>query len=82
MKIIAFGASSSNDSINKKLATYAASLVKNAEVEILDLNDFQIPLFSIDVEKETGKHALAQSFLDKINIKRIPNKKVKLLRVI
>ena len=67
MKIIAFGASSSNDSINKKLATYAASLFKNAEVEILDLNDFQIPLFSVDVEKETGKHAVAQAFLDKIN---------------
>jgi NAD(P)H-dependent FMN reductase len=30
MKIIAFGASTSNNSINKKLATYAASLFENA----------------------------------------------------
>ena len=66
MKIIAFGASPSKNSINKKLAAYAADLFENAEVEVLDLNDFQMPLFSVDVEKETGKHALAQEFLDKI----------------
>ena len=66
MKIIAFGASPSKNSINKKLAAYAADLFENAEVEVLDLNDFQMPLFSVDVEKEIGKHSLAQEFLDKI----------------
>jgi NAD(P)H-dependent FMN reductase len=40
MKIIAFGASPSKNSINKKLATYAAHLFEN-EVEVLDLNDFK-----------------------------------------
>lgn len=66
MKIIAFGGSPSKNSINKKLATYAASLFENAEVEVLDLNDFQMPLFSVDVEKEIGQHPLAKNFLDKI----------------
>lgn len=66
MKIIAFGASPSKNSINKKLATYAAHLFENAEVEILDLNDFQMPIFSVDIEKEIGQHPLAQAFLDKI----------------
>lgn len=66
MKIIAFGGSPSKNSINKKLATYAASLFENAEVEVLDLNDFQMPLFSVDIEKEIGQHPLAQAFLDKI----------------
>ena len=66
MKVIAFGASPSKNSINKKLATYAAHIFENVEVEILDLNDFQMPLFSVDVEKEIGKHSLAQAFLDKI----------------
>tara|TARA_R110000868_G_scaffold292522_2_gene553011 strand:+ start:1206 stop:1727 length:522 start_codon:yes stop_codon:yes gene_type:complete len=66
MKIIAFGASPSKNSINKKLATYAASLFENAEVEMLDLNDFQMPLFSVDIEVEIGHHPLAQAFLDKI----------------
>jgi NAD(P)H-dependent FMN reductase len=31
MKILAFGASSSKKSINKKLATYAASLFENGK---------------------------------------------------
>ena len=66
MKIIAFGASPSKNSINKKLATYAAHLFENGEVEVLDLNNFQMPLFSVDVEKEIGHHTLAQAFLDKI----------------
>ncbi|MBU2060849.1 MAG: NAD(P)H-dependent oxidoreductase [Bacteroidetes bacterium] len=66
MKIVAFGASPSKNSINKKLATYAASLFENAEVEVLDLNDFSMPIFSIDVEEGIGQHALAQSFLDKM----------------
>ena len=64
-KIIAFGASSSKESINKKLATYTASLFNNAEVEILDLNDFEMPVYSVDKE-ENGFPKEAQAFLDKI----------------
>lgn len=66
MKILAFAASSSSQSINKKLATYAAKLLANVEVEILDLNDFEIPLFSQDKEAEIGKPELAIKFLSKI----------------
>ncbi|MCG9792392.1 NADPH-dependent FMN reductase [Flavobacterium algicola] len=66
MKILAFGASSSKNSINKKLATYAASLIDNVEIEVLDLNDYLMPIFSIEVEEGVGQHLLAQSFLDKI----------------
>ena len=67
MKIIAFAGSNNQHSINKKLAIYAASLFDNAEVEILDLNDFQMPLFSVDVEKEIDQHPLAKAFLAKIS---------------
>lgn len=66
MKIIAFAGSNSKNSINKKLVTYAASLFKNAEVEIVDLNDFEMPLFGVDVEMEIGQHQLAKSFIDKM----------------
>lgn len=66
MKIIAFGGSNSSHSINKKLATYASGLFPDADVEILDLNDFAMPLFSVDIEKEIGQHPKAQAFLDKI----------------
>jgi chromate reductase len=41
MKIIAFAGSNSRNSINKKLVTYASTLFTGAQVEILDLNDFE-----------------------------------------
>lgn len=66
MKIIAFGGSNSQHSINKRLATYTSSLFENAEVEVLDLNDFEMPIFSVDTEKEIGQHELAKAFLAKI----------------
>ena len=66
MKIIAFAGSPSKKSINKKLAVYAAALFDNAEVEVLDLNDYQMPLFSVDIEEEIGQHELAKAFLAKI----------------
>lgn len=64
-KIIAFGASTSKNSINKKLASYTAHLFQNTTVEILDLNDFEMPLFSIDKEVDDFPKE-AQNFLDKI----------------
>lgn len=65
-KILAFGASSSRNSINKQLATYAASLFQDATIEVLDLNDYEMPIYSIDKEKETGIHPLAINFYNKI----------------
>ena len=66
-KIIAFAASSSRRSINRQLVTYAAGLLRNAEVEILDLNDYELPLFSVDREDELGQPELARAFLRKIS---------------
>ena len=65
-KIIAIGASNSKKSINKQFATYAANQASGAEVEVLDLNDFPLPLYGIDHELAEGIPANAQSFLDKI----------------
>jgi chromate reductase len=66
MKLLAFAASSSRKSINKQLVTYAASLVDGAEVEVLDLNDYELPLFSEDREEELGHPELEKAFLAKI----------------
>ena len=65
-KIIAFGASSSKNSINKQLATYTANQFQNASIEILDLNDYEMPVFSVDKQAENGIHPLAQEFYAKI----------------
>ncbi|WP_299808465.1 NADPH-dependent FMN reductase [uncultured Shewanella sp.] len=66
MKLLAFAASSSSKSINKQLATYAASLVDGADVEILDINDYEMPIFSQDREEELGQPEQAQKFFAKI----------------
>ncbi len=51
-KILVFGASSSKTSINKQLAVYVASKMKDIEVNAIDLNDFEMPIFSVDKEVE------------------------------
>jgi len=67
MKLLAFAGSSSTQSINKKLVTYAAGLFDaETETEILDLNDYELPLFSVDREKLIGQPPVARQFLDKI----------------
>ncbi len=53
-KIMTLGGSSSKNSINKQLAAYVGSLVHGAEVINVDLNDYPLPLFSVDLEKEQG----------------------------
>ncbi|MGD8350694.1 MAG: NAD(P)H-dependent oxidoreductase, partial [Gammaproteobacteria bacterium] len=64
--VIAFAASSSSRSINKRLVTWACGFLDDAEVEILDLNDYELPLFSVDREDELGQPEPAQAFLRKI----------------
>jgi len=66
MKVLAFAATSSSKSINKQLASYATSLLDGVETEILDINDYELPLFSEDKEHELGQPALAKQFLNKI----------------
>ncbi|NNL80326.1 MAG: NAD(P)H-dependent oxidoreductase, partial [Flavobacteriaceae bacterium] len=65
-KIIAFGGSNSKTSINKKLAALAGSKVVGANCEVLDLNDFDLALYSIDLENEQGIPEAAITFLNHI----------------
>ncbi|QRM90049.1 NADPH-dependent FMN reductase [Lacinutrix sp. WUR7] len=65
-KIIAFAGSNSKESINKQLAIYAANLVEDANVDVLDLNDFELPLYGIDLETAHGIPENAKAFLEKI----------------
>lgn len=62
MKILAFGASSSSTSINQQLATFTANQIEGAEITILDLNDFEMPIYSTDKEKDSGIPELAKAF--------------------
>ena len=62
MKILAIGTSSSKQSINRALATYAAGLVADAKVETVDINDYEMPLFSSDRETTLGSPPEARDF--------------------
>lgn len=66
MKIIAFAATNHSKSINKQLVEYAASLLTKVEIEIIDLNDYELPLYGQDKEAELGHPELAKAFIEKI----------------
>ena len=65
-QIIAFAGSNSKNSINKQLVEYTSTLVNNVEVNLLDLNDFDLPLYGIDLENEKGIPENAHKFLNLI----------------
>lgn len=53
-KVLAFAGSTSSTSINKQLATYAATLLDGASYDVIDLGDYNIPLYTIDEEQQNG----------------------------
>ncbi len=72
MKILAFAATSSKNSINKKLIGYASRLLEedlglDAIVETIDLNDYEMPIYSVDRQEEGGIPEAAQHFFDRIS---------------
>ena len=71
MKVLAFAASNSRRSINKKLVIHAAEVLSaevfpEAEVRVIDLNDYELPIYSIDREQADGIPAPAQELFDAI----------------
>ena len=53
-KLLAFAGSTSRKSINQSFVTYAASQLTAFEVTVIRLLDFEMPLFSVDVQEEDG----------------------------
>lgn len=66
MIIKAFAGSNSSTSINKQLVTYASSLLNEHKIEILDLNDYSVPTFDIDIEKNEGFSNDVKAFYEKL----------------
>lgn len=66
MHIIAFAASNHKTSINQQLVRYGARLLKHHNVEVLDLNNYELPLYSQEREEELGHPKLAKDFLAKL----------------
>jgi NAD(P)H-dependent FMN reductase len=71
MKILAFAATSSKHSINKQLIGYATQILEagsdqDVMVETIDLNDYEMPIYSIDRQNEGGIPQAAHDFFEKI----------------
>ena len=64
VKILAFSGSGRKDSVNKKVLAVAAqgATEAGAEVTIVNLQDFAMPIFNEDLEAAEGMHAGAQRF--------------------
>ena len=68
MKILAIAGSNSGVSINKKFVTYVSTLFGNDnEVEIVDMNDFEMPIYRHEYEVENGVPQQAHDFSSKID---------------
>lgn len=71
MHILAFAASNSSLSINKQLVNHAAAVVQaeilnEAAVRVLELHDFEMPLYRHDREVADGIPDLARQFREAI----------------
>lgn len=66
MKILAFAASNSSQSINRQLLKYAGTLIEDTDIEMLDINDYEMPLYSSDREAAQGIPDEAKAFYQKI----------------
>ncbi|MCB9203264.1 MAG: NAD(P)H-dependent oxidoreductase [Flavobacteriales bacterium] len=67
IKILAFGGSNSKNSINKQLAEYASSLFDDALVNLIDLNDYPLPIYGVDTEINDGIPKSAFAFAELID---------------
>ncbi len=64
-KITAFAGSNSSTSVNRQLVSHVISYFPEFEISLLDLNDYEMPLYSIDRQKN-GFPGQAHRFLQEI----------------
>jgi len=69
MKLLAFAGSVRKDSLNKKLLAIACDIArkKGAEVKVVDIADFEMPLYSGDIEDKQGIPTAANKLKDLFN---------------
>ena len=78
MKLLAFAASNSSHSINRQVVDYAIKLLQGGHIEgvdpdaleisTLDLNDFEMPIYSIDRQEASGIPRPAHDFYNTIGV--------------
>jgi NAD(P)H-dependent FMN reductase len=68
MKITAFGASYSRTSINRQWAEYVSLQIPgDHSLRVLDLNDYDLPVYTVERQNEIGIPASVGLFVDELN---------------
>ena len=68
MKITAFGASYSRTSINRQWAEYVSVQIPgDHSLRVLDLNDYDLPVYTVERQNEIGIPASVGQFVDELN---------------
>ncbi|GAB5558509.1 MAG: NAD(P)H-dependent oxidoreductase [Synoicihabitans sp.] len=65
-KLLIIGASNSATSINKSFARYAGTLIHGSDLAVLDLNEYEMPIYSPERESHSGIPETAQRFVELI----------------
>lgn|SRR5690606_22185165 len=65
-KILCFAGSNSSRSINHKLVAFAITQIHGQDVELIKLTNYSIPMFSEDLERESGFSADLKMLYNKI----------------
>jgi len=65
-KIIAFTGSNNSQSINRQLLQVATNQLTDFDVEIIDLRDYELPIYSMDIETD-GFPDNIQKLVDKLS---------------
>jgi NAD(P)H-dependent FMN reductase len=66
MKIIGFAGSNSRQSINKQLVKYTLAQIEAVKTEWVDITDYPLPVFGVDLEVEQGFPDTIQNFIEKL----------------
>ncbi|MFD2176112.1 NADPH-dependent FMN reductase [Veronia pacifica] len=66
MKVLTFAATNTIQSINKTLVKYAATHLEGADIDFVDINDYDLPIYSFDLEEKLGVPDAAHAFLARI----------------
>jgi len=61
-KILAFSGSNSSKSINEILVRAAAEKISDHTVDVINLTDYPLPIYSIDIEESEGFPSEAKAF--------------------
>ena len=67
-KIFAFAGSNSSKSINRQLVKHALKRFKEFEINFVDLNNFEMPIYSMDREEKDGIPDKAMQFRSEIQV--------------